>query len=156
MLVLTIAVIGACASKSSNNVPPEATTTRPDTGCTSACCELPAPNTACFVEAGTMCGYAVTCTEGLVLERSTTCQGGTWKAVNDCPAVGGSDERGCPSAQPAPNTPCALDGGGTGQCGYSKTCSAKVCDGSDCQQVHQSATANCINGMWQTTVLPPC
>lgn len=104
-----------------------------------------------------MCTYAVTCAEGLVLSRTTTCTAGKWQTVNDCPAPGAVDERGCPGAQPAPNTPCSPgDGGSFAVCGYSKTCAAMVCDGGECQHVQQSAAAQCINGMWQTTPLPPC
>ena len=156
--MLTCAVAFACSSKSSDGGAVD-TTPRPDTGaCIQACCELPAPNTSCAsFEAGTTCSYATTCPEGLVVSRSTACQSGNWKLVSDCPAPGGVDDQGCPSAQPAPKTPCGpFDGGSFPTCGYSKTCAAKVCDGSVCQQIIESATATCVNGMWQTTPLGPC
>ena len=155
---LSATIVVACSSKSSDNGTTPTTMVRPDSGsCINACCELPQPNTSCTLDAGTMCTYAVTCAEGLVLSRSTTCTGGLWKIVNDCPSSGAVDERGCPSAQPTSGSPCfAVDGGRPPSCGYSKTCEQKVCDAGDCVNVHQSATANCINGMWSTTPIPPC
>lgn len=157
VLMLTAALVAACASKSStpaaDTLPP-----RPDAGlCTTSCCELPTPNSACMLEAGAMCSYAATCPEGLVISRTTTCTSGVWMVTNDCPQPGGVDPTGCPSAQPTPNTPCALDAGfGPAQCSYGKSCAATVCDGSDCQHVQASATATCVMGMWKTTPLGPC
>jgi hypothetical protein len=163
-LAITLLLAGvtsavACSSKSSDSTGATTVVARPDAGrCTTVCCDLPVPGTTCAgsVDAGTTCTYAVTCPEGLVLSRSTTCESGTWQAVNDCPAPGGADLRGCPASQPTNGTPCALDGGSNGACGYSKTCDAKSCDGSDCVSVHSSAQANCINGVWQTTPIGPC
>ncbi|MDB4935054.1 MAG: hypothetical protein JWP87_2026 [Labilithrix sp.] len=161
-LVIALVLAGvtsavACSSKTSDSAAAPIVTPRPDSGtCTSACCELPVPGTTCAVDAGTTCTYAVTCAEGLVLSRTTSCESGVWQSVNDCPAPGGEDARGCPGSQPASGTPCALDGGAGGNCGYSKTCDAKVCDGGDCVPVRTSAQANCINGTWQTTPLGPC
>ncbi len=91
-----------------------------------------------------------------MLSRSTTCEKGFWKSVNDCPAAGGVDERGCPAAQPADKSPCATGSQGSPLCGYSKTCDAKSCDGSVCVPIHQSASAQCVQGVWQTTALGPC
>jgi hypothetical protein len=151
------AIVTACSSKSSTTG--GTGTPRPDAGtCTTECCELPMPGTSCYgTDGGVTCTYAVTCQEGLVLSRSTMCEDGYWKPVNDCPVTGGVDERGCPSAQPADKSPCTVPPNqGSPSCGYSKTCEAKVCDASDCVQVHESATATCVNGMWQSTPLGPC
>lgn len=146
----------ACSSRSSDASREPSTATLPDSGtCTAACCELPVPNTSCAVDAGTTCAYAVTCPEGLVLSRSTTCEAGVWKAVNDCPAAGAVDGRGCPSAQPQKGAPCTLTQPGA-TCGYTKTCDAKACDGGDCVPVRTSAQATCSQGVWVTTPLDPC
>jgi hypothetical protein len=157
LLLFALGCFGACASKS-NNTSGATTTPQPDSGsCTRECCELPQPGTTCTAEAGATCTYAITCAEGLVLSRETTCQGGLWQATNDCPAAGALDKRGCPGAQPANGTPCTIDPTrGSTQCGYSKTCSATLCDGGNCVPVHTSAQATCVNGMWQTTPLGPC
>lgn len=149
--------IAACSSKSSALAPADAGADRPDTGtCAQACCALPQPRTACNVDAGTLCVYAVTCSEGLVTSRSTICKDGTWTSLADCPSPGGVDILGCPSAQPTNGTPCALDGGSSGPCGYTKSCGAQQCDAGVCVPVSESAQAQCIGGMWQTTPLGPC
>lgn len=149
--------IVACSSNSSTLGPADASASGTDAGsCAKACCDLPQPKTACNVEAGSECDYAVTCSEGLVVSRSVVCKDGTWTSLSDCPATGGVDARGCPSAQPTNGTPCALDGGSSGPCGYSKSCGAKVCDGGVCVPVLQSAQAQCLNGVWKTTPLGPC
>jgi hypothetical protein len=149
--------IAACSSKSSDLAPADASTERPDTGtCAQACCELPQPKTACNVDAGAMCDYAVTCSEGLVVSRSVVCKNGTWESLSDCPPLGGVDSLGCPSAQPTNGAPCALDGGSNGPCGYTKSCGTQICDAGVCVPVSQSAQAQCINGMWKTTPLGPC
>ena len=156
---LACALGSACRSKSSDNSTGTISQPRPDAGaCTKTCCDLPQPGTSCAnADAGTTCGYAVTCAEGLVLTRTTQCENGVWTAVNDCPPSGGVDERGCPAAQPVDKSPCATDASrGTVNCGYSKTCDAKACDGSDCVPIHQSASAQCIQGVWQTKALGPC
>lgn len=156
VLSSTGAIALACSSESSDsNGSPTVAPTVDSGTCSQACCELPQPNTACSADAGTTCTYAITCAEGLVLSRVTMCAAGFWQVVNDCPASGGFDPRGCPAAQPAPNTPCSVDGG-FAQCGYSKTCDQKICDGGDCRQVHQSAQATCVQGVWMTTPLGPC
>jgi hypothetical protein len=155
-LLLLLGCFGACSSKSS--APAGSGIATPDSGsCSSACCELPQPGSACAAEAGATCTYAVTCAEGLVLSRATVCQSGLWQATNDCPKAGGFDARGCPSAQPAAGTPCAPDAqAGFLQCGYSKACTATLCDAGDCVPIHTSAQATCVNGVWQTTPLGPC
>jgi len=151
------ACIAACSSSTSNVGPADASVERPDTGaCARACCELPQPKTACNVDAGAECDYAVTCSEGLVVQRRVVCTDGTWTSVSDCPAPGGVDALGCPSAQPTNGTPCALDGGSSGPCGYTKSCTAQVCDAGVCVPVTQNAQAQCLNGMWKTTPLGPC
>jgi hypothetical protein len=160
LATLACAFAMACSSKSSDNAA-AATTPRPDSGsCTTECCELPTPGTSCSgTNPGVSCAYAVTCQEGLVLSRTTTCAGnGYWQVGNDCPSPGGVDERGCPSAQPADKSPCSPPSSSQGfvQCGYSKTCDAKLCDASDCVSIHKSATAQCVNGVWQSTPLGPC
>jgi hypothetical protein len=157
LLVLT-GVVVACSS-SSNNASSEAATPRADGGnCTSVCCDLPAPGTVCTAEAGTICAYATTCAEGLVILRSTKCSASFWEAIDDCPAAGGFDPRGCPSAQPVDGTPCTVDAqAGPVQCGYSKACSATSCDDAGkCVPIRASAQALCIQGVWQTTALGPC
>ena len=149
--------IAACSSGTSSTGAADASTERPDTGaCAKACCELPQPFTACSVDAGAECDYAVTCSEGLVVERRVVCKGGTWASLSDCPSPGGVDALGCPSAQPTNGTPCALDGGSSGPCGYTRSCAAQVCDAGVCVPVSQSAQAQCLNGMWKTTPLGPC
>ena len=149
--------VAACSSKSTDLGAADASVARADSGsCAQACCVLPQPGTACNVDVGTTCVYAVTCSEGLVVSRSTACRDGTWRTLTDCPPAGGVDDVGCPSAQPVNGTPCALDGGRSGSCGYSKSCGKQLCDGGDCVPVIQSAQAQCINGMWQTTPLGPC
>lgn len=156
MVLAAGALALACSSKSSDPAPLEATGPFPDSGtCNSTCCELPVPNTNCTVDAGTTCAYAVLCSEGLVLSRSTICESGKWKAINDCPAAGAVDGRGCPSAQPQNGAPCTLTEQGA-TCGYSKTCDAKVCDGGACVPIRTSAQAFCSQGVWVTTPLDPC
>jgi hypothetical protein len=152
------AIALACSSKSSDSNGTTTVEPRPDSGmCVTECCELPQANAPCSVDAGTTCSFAATCSEGLVLARTTMCTGGTWQVVNDCPASGLTDARGCPAAQPMPGTPCGpFDGGALPTCGYSKTCTGKVCDGGDCVQIQQAANATCVNGMWTTTPLGPC
>lgn len=80
---LACALGSACSSKSSDT-PAASITPRPDAGaCTTTCCDLPQPGTSCVgTDAGTTCGYAVTCAEGLVLSRKTSCENGVWLAVN--------------------------------------------------------------------------
>jgi hypothetical protein len=151
------ACIAACSSNTTNVTAADASVDRPDSGsCVQACCVLPQPNTACNVDAGTTCVYSVTCSEGLVVSRSTACRDGTWRTVSDCPPVGGVDDLGCPSAQPTNGSPCALDGGSSGPCRYSQSCGKQLCDGGHCVPVIESAQAQCISGMWQTTPLGPC
>jgi hypothetical protein len=149
--------VAACSSKSSDLGPADAASQPADAGnCGHACCVLPQPRTACNVDAGTECDYEVACSEGLVVSRSVVCRDGTWTSLSDCPPTGGVDARGCPSAQPTNGTPCALDGGSRGPCGYTRSCGAQLCDGGVCVPVIQSAQAQCINGLWQTTALGPC
>jgi hypothetical protein len=151
------ACIGACSNSSSTLGPADAAASTADGGsCAKACCDLPQPKTVCNVAAGSECDYAVTCSEGLVVSRRVACRDGTWTSLADCPSPGGVDARGCPSAQPTNGTPCALDGGSNGPCGYSKSCGAQVCDAGVCVPVVQSAQAQCFNGMWKTTPLGPC
>ena len=160
MLLVLTGVIVACSSSSSNDAPAQAMVTpRVDSGAciNSACCELPVPGTLCSAEAGTTCAYAVTCPEGLVLSRSTTCEASVWKPVNDCPAAGAFDARGCPAAQPINGTPCAVDAqSGFAQCGYTKVCMATSCDAGVCVPIRASAQATCQQGVWQTTPIGPC
>jgi hypothetical protein len=156
-LLAAVGCVAACSSSSSNVGAADASIDRPDTGaCARACCELPQPKTACNVDAGAECDYAVTCSEGLVVSRNVICKEGIWESRSDCPPTGGVDVRGCPSAQPTNGTPCALDGGSQGPCGYSKSCGAQICDAGVCVPVSQSAQAQCISGMWKTTPLGPC
>ena len=105
-----------------------------------------------------MCTYAKTCPEGLVVNRSTLCSGGMWQATNDCPAIGGFDDQGCPSAQPMTGAACSPgDGGGFQTCLYTKTCAATSCDDAGiCSHTFETAQANCVNGKWMTTALGPC
>ena len=159
LVSLAGAAANACSSKSSDPAAGAVVAPRVDAGtCTRECCELPAPGTSCAgTDAGVTCGYAATCQEGLVISRRTTCERGYWQSVNDCPAAGGVDERGCPAAPPVDKSPCAAPSSqGSFSCGYSRTCEAKLCDASSCVPIHQSATATCVQGVWQSTPLGPC
>jgi hypothetical protein len=150
------ASVAACSSSKSTLGPGDASIVADAGTCGHACCDLPQPRTACNVDTGTECDYEATCSEGLVVSRSVVCRDGTWQSLSDCPSPGGVDERGCPSAQPMNGTPCRLDGGSSGPCGYAKSCGAQVCDGGVCVPVIQNAQAQCINGVWKTTALGPC
>lgn len=156
LVVVAGGCVAACSSSSSNVGAADASAALDAGACGRACCELPQPRTACNVDAGAECDYAVTCSEGLVTSRSVVCRDGTWTSLTDCPAPGEVDFKGCPSAQPINGTPCRLDGGSSGPCGYTKSCGTQVCDGGACVPVSQSAQAQCINGMWKTTALGPC
>jgi hypothetical protein len=147
--------VASCSSGSSALGPADASVAEAGS-CDHACCVLPQPGTPCNVDAGTECDYEATCSEGLVVSRNVVCRDGMWQSLSDCPAPGGVDALGCPSAQPMNGTPCALDGGSIGPCGYTKSCGAQLCDGGVCVPVIQNAQAQCINGMWKTTALGPC
>ncbi len=116
--------------------------------CSGPCCTRPQAGAPCAIEAGTedTCAWANHCPAGLVTSERTQCKSGTWVVVSGaCPAEGDVDERGCPAAQPAPDSACAPgDGGVFAPCGYVITC-----DGG----VSATAQATCVSGKWQTTPL---
>jgi hypothetical protein len=154
-------VVAACSSQSSDEqlnpqpLPPQdekGGANGPSAGsgaatptCTGTCCNKPAEGSACDANADTTCSWAVTCPTGLVLPYEVTCENGTWKVTNACPAEGQVDARGCPAREPENQTPCSL-ASNTSQCGYVLECTG----------YRKSALVTCTGGTWQATPLASC